>query len=160
MEVALGLDFMPEEHWQMPEWWYREKRPAKDECYFENMCRVIFQAGLNWHVIDNKWATTKKAFADFDIKEVANFNGSDVERLMRDTGIIRNRGKIKAIIQNAQNFVAIENKYGSFQKYLDSLDKSDNYTAAIKDLVNKFKWLGPPSASLFLYTVGEKIEPW
>ena len=78
---------------------------------------------------------------------------------MKDAGIVRNKGKIKAIIQNAQNFKAIEKQNGSFQKYLDSLDKSDNYANVIRDLVNKFKWLGPPSASLFLYTVGEKIIP-
>ena len=144
----------------MPEWWCREKRPSTDSVYFENMCRVIFQAGLNWQVIDNKWSTTKKAFANFNIDEVAYFTDIDIERLMKDTGIVRNKGKIKAIIQNAQNFKAIEKQYGSFQKYLDSLDKSDNYANAVKDLVNKFKWLGPPSASLFLYTVGEKIEPW
>jgi len=161
MEVGLGLNFMQEhESWQMPYWWCRDKRPSNDSVYFENMCRVIFQAGLNWRVIDNKWLTTKKAFADFNILDVANFTNTDVETLMRDPGIIRNKGKIKAIIQNAQNFMAIEKQYGSFQKYLDSLDKSDNYANAIKDLVNKFKWLGPPSASLFLYTVGEKIEPW
>jgi len=151
---------MKEEHWQMPGWWCQDKRPPNDEVYFENMCRVIFQAGLNWHVIDNKWSTTKKAFANFKISEVANFTATDVERLMRDPGIVRNRGKIKAIIQNAQNFIAIEKKFGSFQKYIDSLDKSNNYENAVKDLVNKFKWLGPPSAHLFLYTVGEKIDPW
>lgn len=143
----------------MPEWWYREKRPLSDECYFENMSRVIFQAGLNWQVIDKKWSTTRKAFENFNISRVATFTASDVEILMRDQGIVRNRGKIKAIIQNAQNFVAIEKRFGSFQKYIDSLDKSNNYENVIKDLVNKFKWLGPPSASLFLYTVGEKIEP-
>ncbi len=148
------------EGWQMPEWWCRDERPAKDSVYFENMCRVIFQAGLNWQVIDNKWPTTKKAFANFNINKVAYFTNADVENLMKDTGIVRNKGKIKAIIQNAQNFVAIEKQYGSFQKYLDSLDKSSNYANAVKDLVNKFKWLGSPSASLFLYTVGEKIDPW
>ena len=146
--------------WQMPEWWYRDKKPPNDSDYFENMCRVIFQAGLNWHVIDNKWATTKEAFANFNISRVANFTQADIENLMKNTGIIRNKGKIKAIIQNAQNFLAIQKHFISFQKYLDSLDKSDNYANAIKDLVNKFKWLGPPSASLFLYTVGEKIQPW
>jgi DNA-3-methyladenine glycosylase I len=151
---------MEEQHWQMPEWWYREKRPSTDSEYFENMCRVIFQAGLNWQVIDKKWPTTKKAFANFKTSKVADFTATDVECLVKDEGIIRNRGKIKAIIQNAQNFVAIEKKYGSFQKYIDSLDKSNNYAEAIKDLVNKFKWLGPPSASLYLYTVGEKISVW
>ena len=114
------------------------------------MCRVIFQAGLNWHVIDNKWPTIKKAFSNFNIGKVACFTDADVERLMKDPEIIRNKGKIKAIIQNAQNFKAIEKQYGSFQKYLDSLDKSNNYENAVKDLVNKFKWLGPPSASTFL----------
>jgi DNA-3-methyladenine glycosylase I len=149
-----------EHHWQAPHWWYQEKRPATDGAYFENMCRVIFQAGLNWQVIDNKWPSIKKAFMNFNIGKIACFNEADVNRLMKDSGIIRNKGKIKAIIQNAQNFKTIEKQYGSFQKYLDSLDKSKNYENAIKDLTNKFKWLGPPSASLFFYTVGEKIDPW
>jgi len=65
---------------------------------------------------------------------------------MNDPGIVSNKGKIKAIIQNAQNFTAIEKRVGSFLKYLDSLDKSDNYANATKELVNIFKWLGPPSA--------------
>jgi DNA-3-methyladenine glycosylase I len=152
---------MPEhQEWQMPEWWYREKRPTNDEAYFENMCRVIFQAGLNWKVIDNKWSSIKKALLNFKTEKIACFTEADIERLMKDPEIIRNKGKIKAIIQNAQNFKAIEKQYGSFQKYLDSLDKSNNYENAIKDLVNKFKWLGTPSASLFLYTVGEKISVW
>ena len=117
----------------MPDWWYRNERPSNDSVYFENMCRIIFQAGLNWQVIDGKWATTKKAFANFDIKEIACFTDSDIQRLLRDPGIVRNKGKIKAIIQNAQNFIAIEKRYGSFQKYLDSLDKSNNYANAIKN---------------------------
>jgi DNA-3-methyladenine glycosylase I len=146
--------------WKMPEWWCREERPNNDNVYFENMCRVIFQAGLNWHVIDNKWETTRKAFENFNAKKVACFTDVDFQRLLKDPGIIRNKGKIQALIQNAQNFVTIEKQYGSFQKYIDSLDKSDNYANAVKDLVNKFKWLGPPSANLFLYTVGEKIDPW
>jgi DNA-3-methyladenine glycosylase I len=151
---------MQQEHWQMPQWWCRSQKPTNDKIYFENMCRVIFQAGLNWHVIDGKWATTKKAFSNFNIKKVAALSDMDVQRLLKDPGIVRNRGKILAIIQNAQNFVALEKRYGSFRTYLESQDKSDNYSAVVKDLVNKFKWLGPPSASLFLYTVGEKIEPW
>lgn len=151
---------MQEQHWQAPKWWYKEKRPATDQEYFGNMCRVIFQAGLNWQVVDNKWETIKKAFSNFNISKVACLTEADVERLMQDPGIIRNKGKIKAIIQNAQNFKAIEKQFDSFQKYLDSLDKSNNYEKVVADLVNKFKWLGPPSASTFLYTVGEKIKVW
>jgi DNA-3-methyladenine glycosylase I len=149
-----------QEHWQMPDWWYREKRPSTDKEYFENMSRVIFQAGLNWQVTDKKWPSIKKAFLNFNIEKIACFTDTDVERLVRDPEIIRNKGKIKAIRQNAQNFVAIQKRYGSFQKYIDSLDKSNNYENVVKDLVNKFKWLGPPSASTYLYTVGEKINVW
>jgi 3-methyladenine DNA glycosylase Tag len=152
---------MPEETWQMPDWWYQKNRPKTDKAYFENMSRVIFQAGLNWHVIDNKWPTTKKAFANFNIDEVACFTNSDAQRLMGDSGIVRNKSKIEATIYNAQGFKAIEKTFGSFHAYLDSLDKSDNYSIVINDLTQKFKHLGPSSASLFLYTVGEKIShPW
>jgi DNA-3-methyladenine glycosylase I len=119
--MEVGLNFMQQhETWQMPDWWCRNERPTNDNVYFENMCRVIFQAGLNWQVINGKWVTTKKAFANFDIKEIACFTESDVQCLLNDPGIVRNKGKIKAIIQNAQNFVAIEKRYGSFQKYLDN----------------------------------------
>jgi DNA-3-methyladenine glycosylase I len=148
------------ENWQMPDWWFREKRPENDDKYFENMIRVIFQAGLNWRVIDGKWPETKKAFMNFDIDKVACFTSSDVERLMLDAGIVRNRGKIKATIYNAKGFQAIKKQFGSFQAYLDSLDKSDNYANVVKDLISKFKWLGPSTANTFLYTVGEKINPW
>src|SRR5512139_2971620 len=112
----------------MPKWWYQKSRPTSDSAYFENMCRVIFQAGLNWQVVDKKWPTIKDAFLDFDLRKVAALTDEDVECLLRDRGVIRNRGKIKAVIRNAQTFLAIERKFGSFRKYLDSVDKGDNYT--------------------------------
>jgi DNA-3-methyladenine glycosylase I len=144
----------------MPEWWYRGKCPPNDNAYFENMTRVIFQAGLNWHVIDGKWTEFKKAFANFNIDKVAAFTSADVERLVEDEGIVRNRAKIEATIYNAKGFQAIKKQFGSFQAYIESLDKSNNYANAIQDLIGKFKFLGPSSASTFLYTVGEKIKPW
>jgi DNA-3-methyladenine glycosylase I len=147
------------ESWHLPEWWCREKCPSNDEVYFENMSRIIFQAGLNWRVIDQKWPTIKKAFLNFNIEKIACFTDADVQRLMKDAGIIRNKWKINAIIHNAIGFKVIEKQCGSFKKYLDSQDKSDNYANVVKDLSGKFKWLGPSSASLFLYTVGEKINP-
>ena len=97
-----------EESWKPPEWWYREKRPPTDDAYFENMCRIIFQAGLNWSVIEKKWFTIKKAFAEFSIEKVAQFTNADVERLMKDKGIVRNKRKILAIIQNANLFREIK----------------------------------------------------
>ena len=95
---------------------------------------------------------------NFNVEKIAYFTDEDVDRLLKNEDIIRNKGKIKAIKQNARNFLSIRNRFGSFQKYLDIQDKTDNYVHVIKDLVNKFKWIGPSSASLFLYTVGEPIE--
>ena len=150
---------MQEQAWQPPDWWYpRGKHPANDDAYFENMCRIIFQAGLNWSVIEKKWPTTKKAFANFSVDKVARFDDADLERLLNDKGIVRNRGKIQAIILNARQFKDIQKECGSFQKYLDRQDKSNNYANVVKELGSKFKWLGPPSASMFLYTVGEDIK--
>jgi DNA-3-methyladenine glycosylase I len=77
---------------------------------------------------------------------------------MRDEGIVRNRGKIQAIIHNAIQFMEIKREHGSFRAFLDSLDKSRNYARVFAELSRRFKWLGPSSASMFLYTVGEKIK--
>lgn len=149
---------MQKEGWSRPNWWYVDKRPSSDIAYFENMCRVIFQAGLNWSVVEKKWLTTKKAFDNFSTEKVSRFTDSDVAHLMKDEGIVRNKGKVSAIIQNAKEFEKVKKEHGSFQKYLDSQNKSDNYSHVIKELTSRFKWLGPSSAGIFLYTVGEKIR--
>jgi 3-methyladenine DNA glycosylase Tag len=150
---------LQEHAWQPPDWWCPQgQHPKSDDGYFENMCRIIFQAGLNWRVIDQKWPSTKKAFADFSINKVAHFTDDDIDRLMNDAGIVRNRGKILAILLNAQLFQQIKKQYRSFQKYLDSFDRSNNYASVISELSHRFRWLGPPSATLFLFTVGEPIK--
>ena len=69
----------------------------------------------------------------------------------KDEGIVRNKGKIQAIIQNAQNFKAIEKQYGSFQKYVDSLTNQTTTKTQIKDIVNKFKWLGRLQQAFFVH---------
>ncbi len=147
-----------EESWSPPGWWYVDKRPSNDDACFENMSRVIFQAGLNWSVVEKKWSTIRKAFEGFSVRKVARFSERDVSCLMKDPGLIRNRGKIKAIIENAKEFERIDKEYDSFQKFLDGLDKSHNYSPVVKELSARFKWLGPSSATIFLFTVGEKIK--
>jgi DNA-3-methyladenine glycosylase I len=161
MEVKTAIVMQEQEHqWQMSDWWYRETCPPNDNAYFENMTHVIFQAGLNWRVIDSKWSGMRKAFANFNINKVACYTSADVQRLMQDTDIVRNKRKIEATIYNAQGFQAIKKQYGTFKAYIDSLDKSNNYSNVVKDLIDKFKFLGPSTASTFLYSVCEKISPW
>jgi len=144
--------------WRPPAWIYRDKRPPNDDKYFENMTRVIFQAGLGWKMIDKKWPNFKKAFANFSIDKVAKFGNADMKRLLKDEGIVRNRVKIESTIQNAKKFKKIKTQCDSFQAYLDSLDKSNNYALVIKELGKRFQRLGPSSARIFLYSVGEDVR--
>ena len=151
--------YVVEETWQPPEWIYRKKRPTSDDAYFENMTRIIFIAGLSWKMIDKKWLNFKGAFQNFSIDEVAKFDEKDIERLVRNVDIVRNRAKITATINNAKQFQNIRKEYGAFQSYLDSLDKFNKYALIIKELGKKFNRIGPSSARIFLYSVGESIMP-
>lgn len=137
---------------------YRGRRPPDDDAYFENMTRVIFLAGLSWKMIDRKWPNFQRAFKNFSIDEVAEFGDNDLGRLMSDSGIVRNRAKIMATVSNAKQFQKTAGQHGSFQSYLDKLDKSNNYALVVKELGKRFSRLGPSSTRLFLYSVGEDVE--
>ncbi len=149
---------MEESSWQPPSWVYRERRPPDNDAYFENMTRVIFQAGLSWKMISKKWPNFRKAFENFSVDRVSQFDDSDLARLLADKGIVRNRKKIEATINNAKEFGKIIREFGSFQAYLESLDKSQDYALAIKELGKKFRRLGPSSARIFLYSIGEDVR--
>ncbi len=90
-----------------------------DDELFERLVLEINQAGLSWSTILNKQENFKKAYKNFNIKKVAAFNEKDVERLLNDAGIIRNRLKIKAAIENAKTLLKIQKEYGSFKKWID-----------------------------------------
>ena len=146
------------DEWKAPTWWYMGRRPASDVAYFENMTRCIFQAGLSWRTIDMKWSGFRKAFKNFSIKEVASYGPKDLDRLMNDKDIVRNQRKILATVHNAGEFQRIAKEHGSFQRWIDSLDKSDNYERVVKELIGHFKHVGENTAQIFLYSVGENIQ--
>ena len=92
-----------------------------DENYlFEMLVLQLFQSWLNWRVILNKRENFRKAFKNFDPAVVATFNEQEVEKLMMNPAIIRNRKKINAAIKNAKAILIIQAKYGSMTKYLQS----------------------------------------
>lgn len=138
--------------WKMPSWWFRDKKPSNDRAYFRNLTHCIFQAGLKWRTIDNKWPNFLKAFHNFDILQVAAFGSEDINRLTEDKGIVRNRAKILATINNAQEFKRIASEHGSFKNWLESVDKSNNYACVIEQLVSRFKHVGKTTANIFLYS--------
>lgn len=89
-----------------------------DRTMFEFLILEGAQAGLSWITILRKRKNYRNAFADFDPKKVAKFVEEDVERLMNDSGIVRNRRKIEAAISNAKLLLDIQKEFGSFCNYL------------------------------------------
>jgi DNA-3-methyladenine glycosylase I len=93
--------------------------PAIDEAVlFERLALEINQAGLSWLTILRKRAAFRAAFADFDVDRVAAFGAADIERLLADPGIVRNRQKIDAVIANARRIRELRASHGSFDGWL------------------------------------------
>ena len=93
--------------------------PLHDEIkLFEFLVLESFQSGLSWLTILKKRENFRKAFDGFDPEKVAAYSEKEIERLMQDAGIVRNRRKIEAAINNARCFLEIQKEYGSFDKYI------------------------------------------
>lgn len=93
---------------------------ADDDRLFERLVLEINQAGLSWLTILKKRDAFRKAYYDFDIDRVARMTSRQRERLLGDAGIIRNRLKIDAAIENARRIVALRQSHGSFSAWLDA----------------------------------------
>ncbi len=131
-------------------------RPAGLADYLEVLTKAIFQSGISWRVIEAKWEGFRAAFAGFDPRRVAALTPADVDRLVADTRIVRNRRKIEATIDNAVEMVALEGEFGSFQRYLRS---HGGFDATLADLKRRFRFLGDTGVYYFLYVVGEEVPP-
>ena len=143
-----------------------------DKLMFESLILESAQAGLSWYTILKKREGYRKLFADFDVNKVAKFTSDDVERLMLDASIVRNRLKIEAAVNNAKRFIEIQNEYGSFCKYIwsyvdnktiiNNIQKSEDYvsTSPISDQLAKdmkkrgFKFLGSTTLYSHLQATG------
>ncbi len=89
-----------------------------DDKLLEAIILDTFQAGLSWRTILNKRENFRKAFDDFNAVKIAGYGEKDVKILMNDAGIIRNKMKILATIENAKKFIEIKKEFGSFDKYI------------------------------------------
>jgi DNA-3-methyladenine glycosylase I len=116
----------------------------------------INQAGLSWHTILVKENNFRKAYHNFDIKKVARYKEKDIERLMNDAGIIRNRLKISAAIYNAQQLLLIQKEFGSFRTWLDVHAKvlCQEKSAWLKLFKKHFKFVGGEIVGEFLMSIG------
>jgi DNA-3-methyladenine glycosylase I len=89
-----------------------------DQKQFEFLTLESAQAGLSWSTILNKREGYRRAFADFDAEKVARFTEKRIERILTDPGIVRNRLKVRAAVTNAQCFLAVQDEFGGFARYL------------------------------------------
>src|SRR5687768_11674849 len=90
----------------------------QDRKLYEFIVLEVFQAGLSWRTVLHKRENFRSAFAGFDYRRVAEFNRRDVARLIDDAGIIRNRAKIEAAVNNAQRLLEVRQEFGTFAKYM------------------------------------------
>jgi len=143
-----------------------------DHGLFEMLILEGMQAGLSWITILRKREGYRKAFDDFDIDKIVEYNEEKIEQLMQNTGIIRNRLKIKAVVQNAKAFRKIQNEFGSFDRfiwnYVDNkpiriirtgendvparIELSDRISADLKK--RGFKFIGSTIICAYMHAVG------
>lgn len=89
-----------------------------DAVFFEFLLLEGAQAGLSWDTILRKRENYRRAFADFDAQAVARFSRARIERVLKDPGIVRNRLKVEGAVKNAKAFLAVQDEFGSFDRYV------------------------------------------
>lgn len=134
---------------------------------FEKICLEGFQSGLSWRTILSKRENFRKAFHGFDYRKIAKFTEDDVERLLQDEGIVRHRGKIEAVINNAKRAKEIVAKEGSLAAFIWKYEPSNSTFAPqtrsvsgesgilSKDLKKMgWKFVGPTTVYAFMQAMG------
>jgi len=124
-----------------------------DNELFERLILEINQAGLSWTTILNKQDNFKKAYHQFDIATVANYQQADIERLLADAGIIRNKLKVLAAVHNAKTILKLKDEFGSFKLWLDHHHplKKEEWVKIFK---KTFKFTGGEIVNEFLMSTG------
>jgi DNA-3-methyladenine glycosylase I len=147
--------------------------PSRDDRHlFEMLVLEGAQAGLSWATILRKREGYRRAFADFDAERVARFGPADVERLLGDAGIVRNRLKVESAITNAQRVLEVQEAEGSLASYLGSFvggtpivgmfrelrelpAETEESRAMSKDLKRRgFRFVGPTACYAFMQSTG------
>jgi len=134
---------------------YGVARRWTDRDCFELLSLELFQAGLSWLIVLRKREAFRRAFHRFNLRQVARMTESDVGRLMQDAGIIRNRLKILATIDNARRVLLIQREYGSFRRWLAQVDDADP-AQTLKLFRSTFRFMGPEIINEFLMCIGKR----
>lgn len=141
---------------------------ADDQRLFEKLCLESFQSGLSWRTILDKRENFRNAFDHFDFHKMATYTDQDVERLVKDAGIIRHRGKIEAVINNAKRALEMVEREGSLAAFFWRYEPdeaalpapqsvSTNEVSAVisKELKKRgWKFVGPTTVYSFMQAMG------
>lgn len=156
MSYCTAIEFMSEEKKAI-------HKPYHDKLYGfpieddnELFCRLVLeinQAGLSWETILKKELTFRKAYHNFNIKKVAGYKEKEVERLLNDPGIIRNKLKVNAAIENAKTILSIQKEFGTFGKWLDHHHPKTK-EEWVKVFKKTFKFTGGEIVNEFLMSIG------
>lgn len=142
------------------------KQNFDDKYLYEMLILESFQAGLSWECILNKRDDFRKAYDNFDIDKVCNYDDTKINELLSDKNIIRNKLKIKASINNSKIFKEIVNEYGSFYNYLKTFTnnkiiyENDKTTNKLSDDISKdlkkrgMKFVGSTTIYSYLQAIG------
>lgn len=124
-----------------------------DNELFGRLILEINQAGLSWETILKKEHNFRSAYSNFDIKSIANYEETDIDRLLNDAGIIRNKLKVNAAIHNAQQILQISQEFGSFKSWLDNNHplSREEWTKLFR---KTFKFVGGEIVNEFLMSTG------
>jgi hypothetical protein len=117
----------------------RDHAPDDPAFFLEHLSRSVFEAGINWRVVEAKWDGIRQAFYGFDPAQVAAMPPAEIAATENDARVIRNKAKIRATVENAREVLAILDEYGSIRGYLASFS---DVGAAAADMRRRFKFLG------------------
>jgi DNA-3-methyladenine glycosylase I len=156
MSYCSVIDFMSEEKKAIHKAYHDHHYgfPIHDDN--ELFCRLILeinQAGLSWETILKKETTFRKAYDNFNVKKVAAYTEADRERLLADPGIIRNRLKVNAAIENAKTILLLQKEHGSFEKWLE-VQHPKTIGEWVKIFKKTFKFTGGEIVNEFLMSIG------
>lgn len=124
-----------------------------DNELFGRLILEINQAGLSWETILKKEATFRAAYHNFDIKKIARYTEQDRLRLLEDPGIIRNKLKVNAAIENAKTILELQKEFGSFEKWLE-VHHPKTKEEWVKLFKKTFKFTGGEIVNEFLMSIG------
>lgn len=125
-----------------------------DDQLFERLCLEIFQAGLSWLIVLKKREQMREAFDGFALKIVANYTDDKIAELLGNPGVVRHRGKLEAIIENAKRILVIQKEYGSFADWIDRQQAKDR-ADWVKIFKKTFKFTGGEIVGEFLMSIGK-----